>query len=361
MARRSTPPWTVLVTGVGGGGVGLGIVEALHCIRRPLRIIGTDITPYSVGLFKVDRGYVIPPASHGDFLSSLLRICRKEKVQAVIPGTEAELLELTSNEAAVNATGPVVLANDHAFIAQCLDKWKMFELFTAKGVPTPDCARPEQATAFIRKNGFPFLLKARRGSGSRHVSIVRHRADYDFSSRRLASQGVEFILTEYIGAPDQEYTVGVVCRRDGSVVGSITVHRLLQGLSSQQSVRAGAQMLQTSTGITQGRIINHPAIQRQCEAYARQLGVTGPANFQGRLIRGKFVVFEINPRFSGTTPFRAAVGFNDVELVLREQLAGERCARPRFRAGIVALRTLESFFVTPDMLGRIGGTVRKRP
>ncbi len=354
MDSPSAPPQTpgqitVLVTGVSGGGVGCGIVEALRRAGN-YRILGTDITPYSVGLFKVDSGFVVPPASDIAYLPALLSICKRNNVAVLIPGSEPELFALTRNREAVERAGLTLLANPHALVAACRDKWSMFGLFREKGVPTPDSSLPEGANAFIERHGFPFLLKARVGSGSRNLFVTRDAGEYAFYSRYLAAAKVDFFLQEYVGTAQDEYTVGVVCRRDGSVVGSITVHRFLQGLSSQHDLQVGGQRVHTSTGISQGVVEDNEVVQRQCEAYAVKLGVRGPANFQGRLVNGTFVVFELNPRFSGTTPFRAAAGFNDADLVLRDFALHQPVTRPAFRSGLVALRGLENIFVTPEQI-----------
>jgi carbamoyl-phosphate synthase large subunit len=59
------------------------------------------------------------------------------------------------------------------------------------------------------------------------------------------------------------------------------------------------------------------------------LNPLGPANFQFRIDRsGRVKVFEINARFSGTTPLRAIAGFNEVEMCLRRLLLGEPVAEP---------------------------------
>ena len=62
---------------------------------------------------------------------------------------------------------------------------------------------------------------------------------------------------------------------------------------------------------------------------AEAFGPYGPANFQFRLdAQGRAKVFEINGRFSGTTPFRMRAGFNEVEMVLRRILLGEPIKQP---------------------------------
>jgi carbamoyl-phosphate synthase large subunit len=58
---------------------------------------------------------------------------------------------------------------------------------------------------------------------------------------------------------------------------------------------------------------------------AETLKSSGPLNFQGRLVGDQFYIFEINPRFSGTSFMRALSAFNEADLwikhVGREQMA----------------------------------------
>jgi carbamoyl-phosphate synthase large subunit len=63
-------------------------------------------------------------------------------------------------------------------------------------------------------------------------------------------------------------------------------------------------------------------------AMTERLAPHGPVNFQFRLDGGRVRVFEINARFSGTTPLRMRAGFNEVEMVLRHVVLGEPIAQP---------------------------------
>jgi carbamoyl-phosphate synthase large subunit len=55
--------------------------------------------------------------------------------------------------------------------------------------------------------------------------------------------------------------------------------------------------------------------------FVRLLGVRSTLNMQCRIHRDKVYIFEINPRFSGTTNLRALVGFNEPEYLINEHLA----------------------------------------
>jgi carbamoyl-phosphate synthase large subunit len=77
---------------------------------------------------------------------------------------------------------------------------------------------------------------------------------------------------------------------------------------------------------------------------AEALGSHGPCNFQFRLRDGEPVVFEINARFSGTTPVRAIFGFNEVAAIVDLLLDGRPIPVPHLREGVV-LRTTGDVFV----------------
>lgn len=81
----------IFVTGVGGGGGGEQILKALRLSLLNYYIVGGDITPYSKGLYMVDKAYILPPALSSDYLDVLLNICTKENIQALFTGSEPEL------------------------------------------------------------------------------------------------------------------------------------------------------------------------------------------------------------------------------------------------------------------------------
>ena len=67
----------VLVTGVGGGGVGEQIMKCLRLSALDINIIGCDMSKSSMGLKEADKGYIVPPASSVDYIDCVLGICKK--------------------------------------------------------------------------------------------------------------------------------------------------------------------------------------------------------------------------------------------------------------------------------------------
>ena len=67
----------VLITGVGGGGHGEQILKALKLAKTHYTIIGADMSHLSMGLLEVDLPYIVPPATHPDYIDVILKICKK--------------------------------------------------------------------------------------------------------------------------------------------------------------------------------------------------------------------------------------------------------------------------------------------
>jgi carbamoyl-phosphate synthase large subunit len=76
------------------------------------------------------------------------------------------------------------------------------------------------------------------------------------------------------------------------------------------------EWLCVSSGISQGVFVDDSNIRQQSIDIAQSLNSMGPLNIQARLVNGRLITFEINPRFSGTSYFRALAGVNEVNLFI---------------------------------------------
>jgi carbamoyl-phosphate synthase large subunit len=89
--------------------------------------------------------------------------------------------------------------------------------------------------------------------------------------------------------------------------------------------------------------------------------VKGPLNVQCFITDGEPIIFEINPRFSGTTPIRSAVGFREVDAVLRNYLFGEE-VQLKNKRDIIAIRYLDELYAKSSTLTELeqtGHTTKK--
>ena len=313
---KKNKPIPILVTGLGAAAVGTQVLKALTLAKTPYRIIGTDMSKESSGLQKVDVPYVIPSAKSRDFVSSLLKICKKEKVRCVMPGTEIELLKLAQKKDIFEKKGFYVLANHYKLVKLCLDKGKLFEFLKKNNVRIPDFQVIKSIRDF-RKIISPVIIKPIKGSGSRSVFIAETNQEAKFFIKYLTERDQTVIVQEYTGDKDSEFTVGVLRLNNGKIKFSIALKRdLTKNLSCKESLKSkfGSKKFYISTGISQGKIDDFYDVRKTCEKISDVLQSEGPLNIQCRKTKHDIIPFEINPRFSGTTSIRSMAGFNEPDI-----------------------------------------------
>lgn len=328
---------TLLILGVGGN-VSQGILKALALSKLDYRAIGACVSPRSLGLYTVDRAYLSPVAADPSFLDWLISTCQREGVHAILSGVEPVLLTLSKNAERIrNETGAICLVSDASLFSITADKLATCQWLQSHQFNYPRYAASENIQAvkeLVRECGYPLFAKPRVGKGSTGVKEIANRADLSFA---LAQSG--YVIQETLGSADSEYTVGCFCDETGMVRGTITMHReLFQGTTYRAQVG------------------DFPEVRDEAQNIAAALRPLGPCNIQLRVSEGKPVCFEINLRFSGTTPMRAHFGFNEVEACIRHYVFHESIDNlPTITSGI-ALRYWNEMYVDPKALAELQQT-----
>src|SRR5918996_1408357 len=258
---------SVLITAAGSI-VAQGIIKSLKLVNQmsnpvKYRIIATDMSVQAAGLYRCDKGFLLPPSSSPDYLDSLIKIVR--------------------------------------------DKWKTFEFLKANNLPCALSSLPEDSKNFIQNIGFPIVVKPREGYGSLHFYIVNSLEEMDYALSRIRKVGWSPILQEYLEGDDKEFTSGVTVDRTGKYV--------MSSISIQKTVKHG----QTYKAF----IDDFEKVRRLSEEIALKLGARGAINIQAKLQKEEPKIFEINPRFSATTPMRSTAGINEPDIVFRNSVLGE--------------------------------------
>jgi carbamoyl-phosphate synthase large subunit len=325
----------VMVTGVGGGGTGHELIKTLR-LADHYWIIGVDMTAASLGLSDVDESFLVPPASDPQYVNILLDICKRKRVMALFPGSEPELMILSKNRAMFSSISVFLPMNSVQVIERGLDKWATMTYLKDHGFPIPQTQLLKSADEIPGEFLLPAVVKpAVGGGGSNNTFLVQDIEELTFACGYLVRQGKIVLLQEYVGTPEDEYTVGVLNTLDGAFLGSIALRRdILGGLSNRIKMpnRTGRRELSPtlaiSSGVSQGVIADFPEVRKACEAIADALQSQGPLNIQGRFVNGAWYTFEINPRFSGTSYMRALMGFNEPDLLICHHLLGQQIASP---------------------------------
>ena len=346
--RRSG--FTIAVTGVGGG-VGQAVIRALRRSTLGLRIVGIDMNRYGAGLYQADTAYCVPPCSDPAYVDRLVDILVKEQVSVLIPGSDPELSVLARARSGIEEAGIKVVVGSPETVGICRDKQRCSEFFRERGFPFVRTVPIADAVRLAEEVGYPLVVKPVDGSASRGVAVVfgpseleRYTSRPGYISQEAAFpvewtwQGVLSAESVYRGGTlrqEEEISIQVVYDHVGEYLGTFTsVNRLQSGVPIFVDPQRSPEVRAVVEGMANA---------------LRERGLVGPCNFQARLTSEGPKVFEINPRFTGITGVRAAMGFNAVDAVLRRILLAEPVDGVRKRlsqpTGEVAVRYVDEIVV----------------
>ncbi|MBO3460067.1 ATP-grasp domain-containing protein [Aetokthonos hydrillicola Thurmond2011] len=317
----------VLVTGAGAV-LGQGIIKSLRMASTPYHIIAVDPDPRAVGLYWADRAYLVPLVVDPSYLDVVRRIIDRERPDVVLIGTDIELLVYALHKSDIESTYQtrVIVSPPHV-IKIADDKWLTYEFLAANGFPCPKSALPGGVFDLLQECDFPLIVKPRTGARSIGVHLVKNEEEL----HQALSQVENPVIQECIANPEQEYTSGVVLE-EGVAKAVVTMRRdLRDGNTYRAYVEPDAPFNFLLAKI------------------AEKLGGIGSLNFQFRVDQGLPKIFEINARFSGTTPLRAHAGFNEVDYIVRHYVLGEPIPAPDVRA-IAIFKYWNEIVVQPEQI-----------
>ncbi len=324
----------VLLTGAGGNQA-VFIWKALRQSVFQVRIVATDSNPMAVGLYRAERGYLVPPAKAPNYLAEIKKLLKKEQVDLIMCGNMIEQRLLARHAGEIREeTGAVVVSSPPEVLNRAEDKWELVEFLRTNGFDYPKAVLPtdqDGLARFLSEVSFPYIVKSRLGAGSQGLALARNEEELHFYVRSIP----DAVIQECLLPDHEEYTVGCFVNSGGAAVGSIVMRRKLgMGLTNRAEV------------------VESEIISRVCEEIAAKVGLVGPCNLQLRLTSRGPVLFEINPRFSSTESARAYFNFNAPEMCIRHFVFGEEIPRPVVRKGFF-FRVLDDVFVEKEQVSTL--------
>lgn len=338
------PKLNIMVTSTGGA-IGQGILKSLKLANLNCDIIATDAYPYAAGLYTEKAGYVVPLAKDPGFIEKIIKICKKEKIHCILIGTDYELLKFAENKKRIEKeTGTKIIVSSPEIIKIANDKWLTHKFLVDNNLPHIPSVLHHDVDKLIETEGFPLIIKPKIGDSSKDTYIVNNRKelqerlffllDKKQDNIYLAQQS-QPIIQKYLINKQEEYTSTTI-NFDNKCYGVLSMNR---------EMRLGGHT-------TKAIIESFPKINRAIQKVAETLNAFGPCNFQSRLSNGVPLIFEINCRFSGTTPFCAEVGFNTVEATIRHVVLGERMQSLTYKKGVI-LRYFNEIFVPRSEIEKV--------
>lgn len=296
---------TVLVTGIGGN-VGQGILRNIRADFPEIKLIGTDVANFTSGHHFCDFFYQVPYSYEDSFQKTFEEICKKEKVDLVIPSTDYEAHFLAKNHSSL----PPLIASNSKTTGIFLDKLLTFQEFKKLNIPFTESILPSE---FVNVNWEKYIVKPREGRGSRNIFInPPNPSAFDDS----------YVIQPLIEG--KEITTAFYITKQNQLLGPITMERTLSAGMTNSCF----------TNNSYDEFIVKQIIHKLMDASNEDFKISGPCNIQAMVNRdGKIFPFEVNCRYSGTNSIRSQLGFKDVKYGIQEYLFNQEPEQPKIISG----------------------------
>lgn len=260
-------------------------VELIKEFKRSMhegKVVVTDVSITAPSIYAADRYYNVGLISDEGYISSLLEICEKEKIDVITTLIDPEIELLAKHRDRFEDIGVIVLAPYEETANLCFDKAQLIKFLSEKGLKTVRTWTNLQSfNESIAKNeiGFPVFIKPRTGSGS-----VGARKIEDIQSLEKAIESDNtVIIQEYMGDAidlDADVYIDTVSHKPVSIFSKKKLETRIGGASK------------TVSFIDEGlnNFINQILNMLQC---------CGPIDIDFFYKNGEYYLSEINPRFGG--------------------------------------------------------------
>lgn len=318
----------ILMTGGGAPGAA-GII---HCLKQnpTFNITVADANPNAVGKYLNQDFETIPFANDSRFVETVLSLCRKKNIHALLSLVTKELIPLSNHSKEFELAGTKLLISPTSSLEIANNKSRLYEFLQWRGIAVPDFRiidgsaplSTEKFKTAVQELGYPakeICFKPSVSNGSRGFRIVtekineldlliNHKPGTTYinldAALRILSSGIfpELLVSEYL--PGEEYSVDCLANHGEPV---LIVPRLRRRMINGISV--------------EGAFVKEENIIAYCTLIIKELQLHGNIGIQvKRSEAGQILVLEINPRVQGTISAALGAGVNLPVLAVKQEL-----------------------------------------
>lgn len=160
--------------------------------------------------------HLIPGFEEPEYIPAILEVCKKDRIDIVLPVHQEDLIEIARNKEAIEAAGFRLPIPAYTLIDLAIDKYRMFKLARdlSLAVPETHLLTEINPSDLGRSIDLPVLVKLRRSTGQRGQKKVGSVAEFEAHIRSLLGAHAEddIIVQEFIPGTvrDAMYTVGLL-------------------------------------------------------------------------------------------------------------------------------------------------------
>ncbi len=288
----------VLITGASGDSA-QGVIRALRAAGRGHFIASVCINERNPGFLMSDASAVAPPYRREDeYIDFLVDFIRLHDIDVLIPTIDGELPLISRCRAEIEQrSGAKLIIGSHKAVVSCCDKLATSKYLDGLGVAQPRMiVGGFDGVRRCLEEGSTVIMKPRYGGGSRGIRVL------DAAALLADDWMLVDHVYQYFEPYEKEFTA--VTMKDGDHVLAVAV--LERALSGGRTVWC--------------RRVRSAPYEPMLKRIAGGLDMPY-LNIQFGALGSDLQVFDLNPRFSGSTAVFALI-FNGPDLLVRRTISG---------------------------------------
>jgi len=262
------------------------------------KVFAADASPLAPALYDADYYYIIPKLNDNSYLNEVLKICKENKIDAVLSLIDPELLRLAKNRQAFETIGTTPIVSSTETIELFYDKYQMMKALVNKQFNT---IKSFMSIANLKKAmeqnvvTFPVFVKPVSGSASLNINKVHTMEQLT----ELFKHHENLMIQEFIDG--KEYGIDVYVDMQSKEMSAMFIKEKLL-------MRAGET--DKSVSLHKKELFNY--VKKFVEAF----DFVGPIDVDVFERNGQYLISEVNPRFGGGYPHAHACGVNFIKAVI---------------------------------------------
>lgn len=286
------------------------------------KLVGVDMDELAPALRFVDSMYKVPRLNSEDFIPTIIDICKKEKINLIVPTLDTELLLYAQNKKIIEEkSGAKVMVSDEKVISIIRNKVKTYEFLRENGFNVPKLITEIE----IKNNDyeFPLFIKPLDGSSSINNFKINNEKELKFFKEYVPNP----MIQEFVAG--QEYCVDVFSDFEGNAITVVPKARLAH--------RGGE--------ITKAKVIKDRELIEIGKKIVDILKPVGEINFDCIKTDNGISIIEINGRFAGGSPISFKAGANSPKNLYKYLLGEKLNYNQNYEDGFIALRFDDAVFL----------------
>lgn len=262
------------------------------------QVIATDCDINAPAIHFADNYEVVSRIDDSNYIYTILDICKKHDIKAVISLIDPELEILADNKRLFDENQITLILSSEDMVKIAFDKNETFHYLNNKGiqsVPTYKDLNHVYELLNEKQLNYPLVVKPAKGSASEGLFFVDNKEQLTEAFNKYEGQIIQPFYK------DKEYGIDVYIDMINGELVDIFIKEKLR-------MRSGETDKSTS--------IHNEAIEKLIKDMIRETNFVGVIDVDCFEYNGEYYISEINPRFGGGYPHAFEMGCNFMSYIL---------------------------------------------